>query len=227
MYNKMCIYTDEAHIREEIPMMTYSIEMIRKAEQSTSTWSGGTTTQLAIYPKQSEYKERNFKWRLSSALVEDEESTFTKLPDIYRHIMIIEGEMKLIHEGHREVMLKPFMQDSFSGGWTTRSFGRARDFNLMLGQGSKGELEAIAVKEILNIDWITIIPDKTMNYTTQGFYCVSGCMEILVNGTERHDLYEGDLVMVHCHTSEKLPEVSLRALKDNGAKAIRAGISYQ
>ncbi len=208
-------------------MMTYSIEMIRKAEQSTSTWSGGTTTQLAIYPKHSDYKERNFKWRLSSAIVEDEESTFTKLLDIYRHIMIIEGEMKLIHEGHREVMLKPFMQDSFSGDWTTRSVGRVRDFNLMLGQGSKGELEAIVVKEILNIDWKAIIPDKTMNFSTQGFYCASGCMEMLVNGAEKYELYEGDLVMVHCHISESFPQISLRALKDNDVKAIRAGISYQ
>lgn len=208
-------------------MMTYSVEMIRKAEQITSTWSGGTTTQLAIYPKLSEYKERNFKWRLSSALVEDEESTFTKLPDIYRHIMIIKGEMRLIHEGQREVLLKPFMQDSFSGNWTTRSVGRVRDFNLMLGKGSKGELEAIVVKESLNIDWAAIIPDKSMNYTTQGFYCVSGCIGMHVNKAKMHEMHEGDLVMVHCHISDKFPEISLRALKDNDVKAIRAGISYQ
>lgn len=206
--------------------MTYSVEMIKKCEQSTSAWSGGTTTQLAIYPKRSEYRERNFKWRLSSALVEDEESTFTKLPDIYRHIMIIEGEMKLIHEGHREAMLRPFMQDSFSGDWTTRSIGRVRDFNLMLGQGSKGELEAITVNENLNFEWDTKIPDKTMSLTTQAFYCVSGCVSLHINGSEMYEFFEGDLLMVHCQVSEKLPEITVKAIKDNDAKIIRAGISY-
>jgi len=207
--------------------MTYSVETVRRAEQSTSTWSGGTTTQLAIYPKLSEYKERNFKWRMSSALVEDEESIFTKLPDIYRHIMIIEGEMKLIHEGHREILLKPFGQDSFSGDWTTRSIGRARDFNLMLGQGSKGELEAIIVKGKTSIDWEAVIPDRSLSFITQSFYCVSGCVGIHVNGAELHELYEGDLVMVHGDIKEVIRDISLQALSNASARIIRAGISYK
>ncbi|HWR60650.1 MAG TPA: HutD family protein [Clostridia bacterium] len=206
--------------------MSYSVETISRAAQSTSAWSGGTTTQLAIYPEASDYKERNFKWRLSSALVEAEESTFTGLPGIYRHIMIIEGEMTLIHEGHREVLLKPFMKDSFSGGWNTRSIGRARDFNLMLGQGSKGELEAIFVKKEAHIDGTAAIPDKSLAYTTQGFYCVAGSAGMLVNGADKHDLKEGDLVMVHYPAGEEAVGITFKAPEDIETVIIRAGISY-
>lgn len=206
--------------------MSYSVETISRAAQSTSVWSGGTTTQLAIYPKASDYKERNFKWRLSSALVEAEESTFTSLPGIHRHIMIIEGEMTLIHEGHREVLLRPFLQDSFSGGWNTRSIGRARDFNLMLGQDSKGELEAVFVKGDAYVDGTAVIPDKDLTYTTQGFYCAAGSAGMLVNGTEKYDLNEGELVMLHYPKWEEKVNITFRAPENVETVIIRAGISY-
>ena len=37
--------------------MCYSIELIRKEEQKTTNWSGGTTTELAIYPKDAIYSQ--------------------------------------------------------------------------------------------------------------------------------------------------------------------------
>ena len=124
--------------------MSYNIEIIRENQHKTSKWSGGTTTELYIYPEDSLYGQRNFKWRLSSAKVEVEKSTFTSLPGISRHIMVIEGELFLEHEGHHNATLKAFEQDSFSGEWTTTSFGKVTDFNLMLAKGYKGKLEAIS-----------------------------------------------------------------------------------
>ena len=206
--------------------MSYWVELIRKAEQSTSTWTGGTTTQLAIYPKTADYKMRDFKWRLSSAEVELQESTFTSLPGIYRHIMIIEGEMKLIHEGHHTVSLKPFMKDSFSGGWSTRSIGCARDFNLMLNQGCKGELEAIAVNKAIYIDTAAVIPDKACKNVTQGLYCAAGSAVLLVNETEEYALYEGDLALVNYTTEEGHTGIRLESTADRETVVIRSGISY-
>ena len=104
--------------------MSYNIEIIRKNQLKTSEWSGGTTTELYIYPKDSLYGNRNFKWRLSSAKVEAEQSTFTSLQGISRIIMVIEGELLLKHEGHHNAVLKAFEQDRFSGEWTTTSFGK-------------------------------------------------------------------------------------------------------
>ncbi|SDK12142.1 HutD family protein [Natronincola ferrireducens] len=104
--------------------MTYEIELIKKHQLQTNRWSGGTTTQLAIYPKDAIYSnEGNFTWRLSSARVEVEESVFTPLPNIQRVLMIIEGELLLQHQGHHKSILKPFDQDRFSGSWTTKSVG--------------------------------------------------------------------------------------------------------
>ena len=206
--------------------MSYSVEIIRKNDQSTSTWSGGTTTQLAIYPRTSDYKALNFKWRLSSARVDIEESTFTSLPGIYRHIMIIAGKMTIIHEGHHSISLKPFEQDSFSGGWTTKSIGRARDFNLMLDQGCKGYLEAMFVGKGADIAAAAITPDRCSINSTQGFYCAVGNAKILVDGEEAYFLNEGDLIMIHYEESQECVSIRLEGNSHDDAVIIRAGISY-
>ena len=70
--------------------------MIHKEEQTTIRWSGGLSTELYIFPEDSEYVERNFKYRLSTATVEIEQSVFTPLPGVDRTLMVLEGEMKLV-----------------------------------------------------------------------------------------------------------------------------------
>ncbi|MGE7596362.1 HutD/Ves family protein [Peribacillus frigoritolerans] len=117
--------------------MSFSLKIIRKSEQITSLWSGGKTTQLAIYPEEADYSKRDFKWRISTAEVEVEESLFTHLPGIQRIIMILDGEMSLQHKGKPSMHLSPFEQDRFDGGWTTRSIGKVTDFNLMLAEDVK------------------------------------------------------------------------------------------
>jgi len=68
--------------------MGYEVKLITKEQQKTSKWSGGTTTQLAIYPEDADYGKRNFTWRLSTATVEAAESVFTSLPGIDRIIKL-------------------------------------------------------------------------------------------------------------------------------------------
>ena len=65
-----------------------------------TNWSGGTTTQLYIYPPTADYAKRNFKFRLSTAKVEAEKSDFTSLPGISRQLMILDGDLTITHQKH-------------------------------------------------------------------------------------------------------------------------------
>ena len=105
-------------------------------EYATSRWSGGETTQLAIWPRDAVYGERTFCWRLSSATVELEKSTFTALPAYDRLIATLEGTITLRHDGGEPLTLAPYEVHAFDGGSETVSFGRCRDFNLMLRKGA-------------------------------------------------------------------------------------------
>lgn len=121
------------------------VEVKRKDELSHNRWSGGITTQLAIWPEGADYGARRFDWRISTAVVEDEKSVFTPLPGIHRLLMILDGEITVTHEGTRTLAMKPLADvDEFEGGWETVSAGSCVDFNLMTAAGCRGAMSACA-----------------------------------------------------------------------------------
>lgn len=97
----------------------------------TTTWSGGKTTELFIYPENSLFSERNFDFRISSATINVENSDFTSLPNYNRLLAILEGKLEIIHEGKYSKLLKQFDTDQFHGSWNTSSIGKVRDFNVI------------------------------------------------------------------------------------------------
>jgi len=119
---------------------------INKSEYKVSKWSGGSTTELAIFPENADYAKRKFLWRVSSAKVELDKSSFTPLPGVQRIIMPLDGELKLHHLKQRKLILKPFEQDSFPGNWQTESEGKVQDFNVMCQAGAEASLDYIRLK---------------------------------------------------------------------------------
>lgn len=114
---------------------------------NTTNWSGGTTTELFIWPEHSSYAARDFEFRLSRATVNIETSTFTPLAGFKRTLMVLTGEMELNHEGQHSCVLKPFEVDQFDGGWTTHSKGKCSDFNLMCSGDKFGKLSQVYLSE--------------------------------------------------------------------------------
>ncbi len=105
---------------------------LKQTTYNQSTWSGGTTTEMAIFPADAIYKEHDFLWRLSSATIDLDESDFTALPNYNRFIASLSEGIELLHNGNEKVSLKPLQIHYFDGGVQTKSFGKCVDFNLML-----------------------------------------------------------------------------------------------
>lgn len=125
--------------------MQYSI--ITPNNFNTIKWSGGTSTELLIYPSNSDYQQRNFDFRLSTATVEVEKSDFTPLPGVSRKLMILDGEIEISHENHYTKKLAKFDIDSFEGDWKTSSVGKCIDFNLMTRGNATGEISALSLEK--------------------------------------------------------------------------------
>lgn len=123
------------------------MKIIKATDIKTSDWSGGTTSELFIYPAKSDFKKLNFAFRLSRATIEVEESTFTSLPGVNRKLMLLDGELELIHNDQHTKKLKPLQFDTFSGDWETKSIGKATDLNLMLLNGIDGGFSVIKAKK--------------------------------------------------------------------------------
>lgn len=99
-----------------------------------SRWSGGTTTQLYISPEGSTLKDRNFDWRISSAIVETEESDFTLFEGYERILIPLKGKLEMEHQtpnGTIQQNVGEFELARFNGSWPTKGKGKLTDFNVI------------------------------------------------------------------------------------------------
>jgi environmental stress-induced protein Ves len=186
-------------------MMGLVIKKISKQEYIMSTWSGGNTTQIGINPELAEYKDRDFLWRISSATVDLEESTFTALPDYNRVIMTLKGDMELIHNGGEVIALEPFEPHEFDGADHTLSRGRVVDFNLMMRKNHcRGFVHAFRLH---NGQRKAIFWENAESKNTALFYAFGTEAAMLIDG-EEYKLDEGDSLVLEGGEGSS-PDISL------------------
>ena len=160
--------------------------LVTRDQFVTTSWSGGTTTQLAIGPEGACYGERDFLWRLSSAKVELERSDFTPLPDYNRLIATLKGELTMkVGEGE-PISLVPYQVVSFDGGVPVESWGQCRDFNLMLRKGKcQGALQPLKLEAGAALDWAApVIAPPTLPGRVLAIYCGEGQVALPEDGVE-------------------------------------------
>ena len=163
------------------------MRIFRSNDHITTSWSGGSTTELCIYPFESSYAERNFLFRLSTATVETESSDFTPLAGFNRVLMVLNGSMELVHEQHHSILLNQFDTDTFEGAWQTKSKGKCRDFNLIMKSGISGKLE---VTKLAKGQTLSLNPDPNQLI---GAYIYKG--SLLTENEEEDTLKTGDFIL--------------------------------
>ena len=152
--------------------------LLNKADYVTTSWSGGTTTQLAIAPEGAVYADRDFLWRLSSATVELPHSDFTPLPDYDRFLSVLEGEIQLKIDARAPFPLVPGELVAFDGGAPVESWGKCVDFNLMVRKGKgQGAVSVLSGTRTQEGDWTPEAGDLAV-------YCVSGEVRLPEYGLE-------------------------------------------
>lgn len=158
------------------------MKFLKRTQLATIPWSGGTSTQLFIYPQGTEYAKRDFTFRISTASVEAEESVFTSLPGVRRKLMVLDGSLHIKHKDQYQKQLHKFDSDEFSGDWETSAKGRVRDFNLMLRERAQGSIEPIILKK-----------GEEINLTGSPFTFIYVYKGEINTGAEKAE--EGDLVV--------------------------------
>ena len=157
------------------------IRHLTAEDYKVNQWSGGTTTEVFIWPADASYAAREFSLRISSATVELEESDFTALPGVTRYIVPLQGGFTLTHPGKTPVVLSPLDTPyRFSGEIDTHCVGLATDFNLML-KGVEGVMDICR-------ETAPILPGLTCLYAPQ-----PGTVSIL---DETYALAAGDALVI-------------------------------
>jgi environmental stress-induced protein Ves len=163
---------------------------LTEKDYKTSAWSGGTTTELFIWPEGADYGKREFSFRISSATVDLEDSDFTPLAGVTRYITPLTGGFTLTHPGKAAVVMGPVDAPyRFSGEEATHCVGRATDFNLML-KGLEGEMTICCGRAAIRPGF-------------NSFYALEECVCSLEG---RHAMGKGDLLVVF---AEEAGEIDL------------------
>jgi environmental stress-induced protein Ves len=180
-----------------------AVSIFTSKEFVVSEWSGGKTVQYWIFPANSSLAQRDFRFRISSAVVEVDESEFSVFEGYQRKLMVLNGELELIHDGHHSVLLKPFDQDTFFGSWKTLSKGRAQDLNVIFHPDIRVDMDH---HRVTSGDYLTL------HATKESFVVVhQGAGSI--KGTP---FREGELIRIvdeqlsHLHADEDLELVVIR-----------------
>ena len=144
-----------------------NIRILDPASRRVTTWSGGKTTELFLYPSDGSYAERRFSVRISSATVDVGESRFTRLDGVTRFLTPLSEGFYLKRNGRWSFLAKGEVL-RFSGEEDVLCRGCGRDLNLML-KGARGEMR--------------ILPTGDHALTLHAFLFLYCPQETLVNGT--------------------------------------------
>lgn len=165
--------------------MRMKVLHIAKDAYRVGQWSGGSTTELFIWPETADYTTRQFRFRVSSARVDLAESDFTPLPGVMRYITPITGGFTLTHPGKAPVILAPLDAPyRFSGEIATHCVGKATDFNLML-KGVEGEMTLCSGKTVVRPGITCLYPLGDSVFTVEKERYAVGAGELLVIFTQK------------------------------------------
>ena len=117
------------------------IRLLDPLTRRTTEWSGGTTTELFLFPADGSYAERRFLFRISSAAISTPESRFTALPGVTRFLTPLSDGFYLRRNGAWSYLARGKVLE-FSGEEEIVSRGTGRDLNLML-NGVHGSMRIV------------------------------------------------------------------------------------
>ena len=181
--------------------------LTRKSDLAVSNWSGGSTTQLFLYPGGASYAARDFQVRVSSATVDQTPSAFTSLPGYHRVLMPLSAPLKLAFENHGAADLRPFESVEFNGGWNTTSHGICTDIGIMLTAPWRGSLTAVSGG----------VYECPAGFT--GIYALADEVTAAAAG-EEYTLMRGDFLMWEVDTAET-EKLALATQGENAAILVR------
>ena len=135
---------------------------------SRNDWSGGTSTQLVIYPSESDLSKQNFEFRISTASIDVEESQFTQFFSHKRIICSLLNPITLIHSDSQPFYLTPFVPYSFDGWMKTKCVGKTIDFNVVFNDGWDASIKVYQIDSMIDMDYIQSYSDLTYLFQVKG-----------------------------------------------------------
>lgn len=169
------------------------MKLIRRNSLVKESWSGGSTTEIYLYPPKQSYKSRNFLWRLSEAIIEDEKTIFTKLDGFHRITLVLEGQLKLQHQDYEPIKLNTLEQNHYKGHWLTVSEGKVTNLNIIYDPSLTATLETIVVHR--PYFEYTLYKSNSHGITVQHLLYTLAPVDVIFGNGMRYSLNKGETIL--------------------------------
>ncbi len=158
------------------------------------TWSGGTITELFIYPENSEFENRDFIFEISTATVDVEQSNFTIFNNYNRIIMTLDNEFVVTHNDKETIALSKYEPHTFYGGDKTISRGKVNDYNFIMNREvCHGDITGMSLA-----NGSVIYPRKGNDPCEKKLelvYCAKGKLTFKIHDI-RNVIHQGDILII-------------------------------
>ncbi len=149
-------------------------KILRPSDYVQNEWTGGTTSQIFIYPDGASLSERDFYFRISSACIETDKSDFSKFEGYNRFFTPLNSGLELTSNGNAPKKINPLELFYFDGASETSAAGKCIDFNLIYRKSLKANL---TVATYSKTEIISYKPFPSSEFLL--IYCWSGAFEVL------------------------------------------------
>ena len=169
------------------PVFHYTIQ--KEDHQKTIKWDGGETKELYIYPEDAIYQEERFDFRIAVNSGEIGGGQLRKFEGFKRQMMLLDGEICLMHKEQHSITLAAYEQDVALGAWDTSCEGCGREISLLTNKAFSGKIEPLSGGARI---------EKT-NGEFVSFYCLEDGVKIsLKNGTHtyKEECAKGDYLVI-------------------------------
>lgn len=140
------------------------IKVITSNDYKVSTWAGGKTRELFLFPPGATYKVGEFGYRISSATIDLETSKFSPLDGYHRLITPLNQELKLLNISENVSVSKlPYDVYKFEGSDHVESQSKCTDFNLIYSDDFEGSMFPLNQNESLEL----LLNNTYLLYATQ------------------------------------------------------------
>lgn len=140
------------------------ISQLHKDTITPTNWSGGKTYEYFIYPKDSQYNQRNFLVRISSATIEDTPSVFTKFDYYQRYLVMLTNDLK-VNINQQDKLYPKGELFKFQSSDEVLSYSQGDDFNLMLSQSVSShyiEVNRGSIEMMYNLVFVFAMEDTSV-----------------------------------------------------------------
>ncbi|WFA08903.1 HutD family protein [Tissierella sp. Yu-01] len=176
---------------------------IKREDFITTKWAGGETTQLAIYPEDANFSDKDFLFRVSSATFTSTESKFSDFSGYQRYILPLDGKLSVSHEGLYDRELDKYEVEYFDGSWSTFSKNTldCRDYNFIVKSGSLAKMQILKEGDEYLLKGSEIVTILSMNNFVLN----------LDNHKEKRDIGGFSLFVLEIDGEEKISIISSKS----------------